>query len=387
MLALKYLIRYPLFLLFPVIYLIGKINKNVIKPDSKKILIIHFGGTGDILMCTPALRLLKRNYPSSEVRFIVSDRLAVDVLERNQNVDEVIFFQQYEAGEIKNIFLDIKRSINGKGKNKGVEHWIPPTDGILRNTNLLDVLATKTIPETKGLFDFPKNVDLIKIICSFSDFHKTDIILDFFSGSATTAHAIMQLNAEDNGNRKFIMAQIPEATDEKSEAYKAGYETIADIGKERIRRVGEKIKAENAGKEGINNLDIGFRVLKIDSSNMKDVYFSPDNTNQSDMFDLASNIKDDRTNEDLLFMVLLDWGIDLSVKIERRDISGKVVYFADANFLAACFEEDLDENFVKALAAEKPRKVVLRDSGFASSSVKVNVEQIFKQANIEVKVI
>ena len=183
------------------------------------------------------------------------------------------------------------------------------------------------------------------------------------------------------------MAQIPEATDEKSEAYKAGYETIADIGKERIRRAGEKIKAENAGKEGINNLDIGFRVLKIDSSNMKDVYFSPDNTNQSDMFDLASNIKDDRTNEDLMFMVLLDWGIDLSVKIERRDISGKVVYFADANFLAACFEEDLDENFVKVLASEKPRKVVLRDSGFASSSVKVNVEQIFKQANIEVKVI
>jgi adenine-specific DNA-methyltransferase len=183
------------------------------------------------------------------------------------------------------------------------------------------------------------------------------------------------------------MAQIPEATDEKSEAYKADYKTIAEIGKERIRRAGEKIKEDNADKEGIDDLDVGFRVLKVDSSNMKDVYFSPDNTSQDDMFDMASNIKDDRTDEDLLFMVLLDWGIDLSVKIERKEIAGKTVYFADDNFLAACFEENLDENFVKALVVQQPLKVVLRDSGFASSSVKINVEQIFKQADIEVKVI
>jgi adenine-specific DNA-methyltransferase len=235
-------------------------------------------------------------------------------------------------------------------------------------------------------FDNPKPVvvaqKLIGYIC-----RKGDAVIDLFSGSATTAHAVMQLNAEDNGNRKFIMVQIPEATDEKSEAYKAGYKTIAEIGKARIRRAGEKIKEGNVDKEGIDDLDTGFRVLKVDSSNMKDVYYNPDNTSQEDMFDLASNIKDDRTDEDLLFMVLLDWGVDLSVKIERREVAGKTVYFADDNFLAACFEEKLDEDFVKALAVERPRKVVLSDSGFASSSVKINVEQIFKQADIEVKVI
>ena len=239
----------------------------------------------------------------------------------------------------------------------------------------------------KGVFEYAKPTTLLKPLIRIGMPKKTDIVLDFFSGSATTAHAVMQLNAEDNGNRKFIMAQIPEATDEKSEAYKADYKTIAEIGKERIRRAGEKIKEDNADKEGIDDLDVGFRVLKVDSSNMKDVYFSPDNTSQDDMFDMASNIKDDRTDEDLLFMVLLDWGIDLSVKIERKEIAGKAVYFADDNFLAACFAENLDEDFVKALVKHQPLKVVLRDSGFASSSVKINVEQIFKQANIEVKVI
>lgn len=236
-------------------------------------------------------------------------------------------------------------------------------------------------------FDFSKPSTLVKYLTEISRSDDNAIILDFFSGSATTAHAVMQLNTEDNGNRKFIMAQIPEATDEKSEAHKAGYKTITEIGKERIRRAGEKIKEDNADKEGIDDLDIGFRVLKVDSSNMKDVYFSPCDTRQGDMLDLASNIKDDRADEDLLFMVLLDWGIDLSVKIKRKEVAGKTVYFADDNFLAACFEENLDEDFVKALAGEKPLKVVLRDSGFASSSVKINVEQIFKQADIEIKVI
>jgi adenine-specific DNA-methyltransferase len=235
-------------------------------------------------------------------------------------------------------------------------------------------------------FDTVKPVEIIyRLILHTTEID--DVVLDFFSGSATTAQAVIQLNAKDSGNRKFIMVQIPETTDEKSEAYKAGYKTIAEIGKERIRRAGEKIKEDNADKEGVDELDVGFRVLKVDSSNMKDVYFSPDNTSQVDMLDQASNIKEDRTEEDLLFMVLLDWGIDLSVKIERREVAGKTVYFADDNFLAACFEDNLDEDFVKALVMQQPLKVVLRDSGFASSSVKINVEQIFKQADIEVKVI
>jgi adenine-specific DNA-methyltransferase len=258
-------------------------------------------------------------------------------------------------------------------------------DGGLTSTatrKLQDLMGCKT-------FDTPKPIELIhrmlKLV-TFKDKNEAKI-LDFFSGSSTTAHAVMQINAEDGGKRKFIMAQIHEMTDRKSEALKAGYKNIPEIGKERIRRAGEKIKEDYADKEGIDDLDVGFRVLKADSSNMKDVYFSPDNTSQEDLFDRAGNIKDDRTDEDLLFMVLLDWGIDLSVKIERREIAGKTVYFADDNFLAACFEENLDESFVKALASENPLKVVLRDSGFASSSVKINVEQIFKQANIEVKVI
>jgi len=275
-----------------------------------------------------------------------------------------------------------------------------PNDGILPNTwwdkkeyssTAYGTNLMKKVFSELQVFTYPKSlyavIDSIKIMSSNDSNKNKDIILDFFSGSSTTAHAVMQLNAEDGGKRKFIMVQIPEATDEKSEARKAGYTTIAEIGKERIRRVGEKIKEDNAEKEDIDDLDVGFRVLKVDSSNMKDVYFSPDNTSQDDMFGLASNIKDDRTDEDLLFMVLLDWGIDLSVKIERREVLGKTVYFADDNFLAACFADNLNEDFIKALAGEQPRKVVLRDSGFASSSVKINVEQIFKQADIEVKVI
>ena len=234
-------------------------------------------------------------------------------------------------------------------------------------------------------FDNPKQLSFMERIVSLSD--KDSVVLDFFSGSATTAHAVMQLNAEDNGNRKFIMAQIPEATDKKSEACKANYKTIAEIGKERIRRAGEKIKEDNADKEGIDDLDIGFRVLKVDSSNIEDVHLSPDNTKQNDILNLFRNIKEGRTDEDLLFMVLLDWGIDLSVKIERREVAGKVVYFADDNFLAACFEKNIDEDFVRTLVGNNPLKVVLQDNGFANDSVKINAEQIFKQADIEVKVI
>jgi len=241
----------------------------------------------------------------------------------------------------------------------------------------------------EGGIAFKEGKKPTKMLKQFVDISTDDrsIILDFFSGSASTAHAVIEQNLFDHGSRKFIMVQLPERLKKGSDLNELGFDTITDVGKERIRRTGEKIKADNADKEGINNLDVGFRVLKVDSSNMKDVYFSPDNTSQDDMFDLASNIKDDRSDEDLLFMVLLDWGIDLSVKIERREVLGKTVYFADDNFLAACFADNIDENFVKAVVAEQPLKVVLRDSGFASSSVKINVEQIFKQADIEVKVI
>jgi adenine-specific DNA-methyltransferase len=263
---------------------------------------------------------------------------------------------------------------------------------IVGGTSEGKILLAKTL-SAKNIFDNPKHSKLLIQLLERID--NNEIVLDFFSGSATTAHAVMQLNADDKGKRKYICVQIPEKTDEKSEAFKANYKNICEIGKERIRRAGEKIKKDNTDKEGIDNLDVGFRVLTIDSSNMKDVYFSPSNTNHEDILYLASNIKEDRTDEDLLFMVLLAWGIDLSSKIERKQIAGKTVYFVDNNYLAACFDKNINEDFVKKLVehdnsnnlgVRKLLKVVLKDSSF-TDSVKINAEQIFKQANIEIKVI
>ena len=228
------------------------------------------------------------------------------------------------------------------------------------------------------IFPHPKSTRLIKSLSSQLLSGDTDIVLDFFAGSATTAHAVMQKNAEDGGRRKFILVQMPEICDDNSEAYKAGYKTISEIGKERIRRAGKKIKADNAGKEGIDHLDIGFRVLKIDSSNMKDVYYAPDAVKQGDLLAQVDNIREDRTPEDLLFQVLLDWGVDLALPITQETIAGKAVFFVDGNALAACFETGINEEFVKALAARHPLRAVFRDSGFGSDSVKINIEQIFK---------
>lgn len=185
----------------------------------------------------------------------------------------------------------------------------------------------------------------------------------------------MKLNAEDGGKRKFIMVQLPEVCDEKSEAAKAGYKNICEIGKERIRRAGKKIMEENGEKAA--NLDIGFRVLKLDSSNMEDVYYTPDKTSQDDLLSLISNIKPDRTPEDLLFQVMLELGVTLSSKIEECEISGKKVFKVAGNFLIACFDENVTDEVVKAIAKEQPTYAVLRDSSFANDSVAANFEQIF----------
>jgi len=226
-------------------------------------------------------------------------------------------------------------------------------------------------------FDFPKPVSLIKSIIEQGS-QSDSIILDFFSGSATTAHAVMQLNAEDGGKRKFIMVQIPETCDEKSEAFKAGYKTIADIGKERIRRAGQKIKADNPLTA--MDLDIGFRVLKVDSSNMNEVYYSPDTLNREDLHQFVENIRNDRSDEDLLFQVLLDWGVDLTLPIISQVIDGKTVFIVAQDAIVACFDRagGVSETFIKELAAIKPLRAVFCDSGFANDSVKINVEQIFK---------
>jgi adenine-specific DNA-methyltransferase len=199
----------------------------------------------------------------------------------------------------------------------------------------------------------------------------------------------MQLNAEDGGKRKFIMVQLPEPCDEKSEAFKAGYKTIAEIGKERIRRAGKKIKKENPITT--TDLDTGFRVLKVDSSNMADIYYTPEAVNQDKLLWMSENIKEDRTPEDLLFQVLLDWGVDLSLPVTKETIMGKDVFFVDGNALAACFDKDggVTEDLVREVARREPLRVVFRDAGFNDDSVKINVEQIFKaiSPHTEVKTI
>ncbi len=229
-------------------------------------------------------------------------------------------------------------------------------------------------------FDFPKPVSLLNNITMLGA-DKDAVVLDFFSGSATTAHAVMQLNAEDGGNRKFIMVQLPELTDEKSEAYKAGYKNICEIGKERIRRAGKKIKADNATKEGIERLDIGFRVLKLDTSNMKDVYYTPAETpiQQTLGFEeLVDNIKwDERTPEDLLFQVLPECNLPLSSKIEEREIHGKKVFVVEDGYLIACFDKDINESVITAIAKEKPYYFVMCDRSIATDNVADNFDQIF----------
>ena len=237
------------------------------------------------------------------------------------------------------------------------------------------------------LFGFPKPVSLIKYLIKItSQFMPDAIIMDFFSGSATTAHAVMQLNAEDGGNRKFIMVQLPEATDEKSEAYKAGYKNICEIGKERIRRAGAKIKEEldkenqqvKLGEAPRPLPDTGFRVLKLDSSNMKDVYYTPAQTTQMKIEDLADNIKQDRTPEDLLFQVMLELGVLPSSGITETRLGGKRVFSVAEGFLLACFDSDINETAITEIAKLKPHYAVFRDSGYANDSVATNFEQIFK---------
>lgn len=226
-----------------------------------------------------------------------------------------------------------------------------------------------------GFFSGPKPQRLMQRLLTLANLKNDSVVLDFFSGSASTAHAVMQLNAEDGGHRKFIMVQLPEETDEKSEAYKAGYKTICEIGKERIRRAGAKIK-EEAGLAA-QNLDTGFRVLKCDTSNMKDVYYNPAEYEVNMFSRLEDNIKEDRTPEDLLFQVMLDLGVLLSSKIEETTIAGKKVFNVEDNYLIACFDSDVSEETIKAIAKQKPYYFVMRDSSMASDSVATNFDQIF----------
>jgi adenine-specific DNA-methyltransferase len=248
-------------------------------------------------------------------------------------------------------------------------------DSVFDNYIYIDTsIDKKMLDELFGcqVFEYPKPVEMINIFLQLCT-KKDSIILDFFSGSATTAHAVMQLNAEDGGKRKFIMVQLPEATDEKSEAYKAGYKNICEIGKERIRRAGKKIKEESPLTT--QDLDTGFRVLKLDSSNMQDVYYTPEEFDQRDLFE--DNIKSDRTEEDLLFQTMIDLGIELSAKIEQTQIAGKTVWNVSDGYLMACFDEAVNETTITEIAKQQPYYFVMRDKSLANDNVADNFEQIF----------
>lgn len=235
----------------------------------------------------------------------------------------------------------------------------------------------------KNYFSYPKPTRLLRTLLSAKKTEPGDIVMDFFAGSATTAHALMQMNAEDGIERRFIMVQLPELCDPKTESAKAGFQTIADVAKERLRRAATAVTKEF---KTAKDFDAGFRVLKIDTSNMKDVYYAPDQVKQDDLVAHTDNIKEDRTPEDLLFQVLVDWGVDLAMPIAQETIAGKNVFFVDGNALAACFEPNISEDLVKELAKRKPLRAVFRDSSFNSDSVKINIEQIFKLLSPETEI-
>lgn len=291
-------------------------------------------------------------------------RHGASTMEKNIKNGLVEFVKQDDGTWIP--YEKIFAPLEGEEKTKKYTTWIDETND-----------GAKGIKDLFGstVFDYPKSPNLLVRFLKMAGIESGDIILDFFSGSATTAHAVMQLNAEDGGHRKFIMVQLPEKCDEKSEAYKAGYKTICEIGKERIRRAGAKIK-EEAGLAA-QNLDTGFRVLKCDTSNMKDVYYNPAEYEVNMFSRLEDNIKEDRTPEDLLFQVMLDLGVLLSSKIEETTIADKKVFNVEDNYLIACFDSDVSEETIKAIAKQKPYYFVMRDSSMASDSVATNFDQIF----------
>ena len=271
----------------------------------------------------------------------------------------------------------IRRDPNGKGKNGGVYHWQAPDGTTLRTSNWLDLEVSQIQKEFDLPFENPKNKVLIMELVKLVQLSPGDIVLDFFSGSATTAHAVMQLNADDNLNRTFILVQLPEKIDKDSEAYYAGYSNIPEIAKERIRRAGRKIK-EGSGLQG-QSLDTGFRVFRVDESNMEDVYFQPAALSQDKLDLFLDNVKPDRTDLDLLFGAMLDWGVKLSLPMSKATVDGCDVYTVNEGDLVACFAENITENVIAHIADQSPLRVLFRDSCFNSDADKINIFEQFKQ--------
>ena len=304
----------------------------------------------------------------------VADEAVANYIEYEEKFATKMTLEEYwnNTGKTKRF---VRRNQNGTGKNLGVEHWVAPADGILRNSNWSDILVSK--PAGMGIkFDSPKNPELISEIIELLDVHDDDIVLDFFSGSASTADAVMQKNLKDKHSIKYIMVQIAETCNKKSEAYKAGYKTICDIGEDRIRKVGQKIKNDNPIES--NMLDLGFRVFELSDSNMNDVYYSANDYTQDLIASLESNIKSDRNDLDLLFGCLLEWGLPLSMPLTIEEIEGFKVHTYNDGDLIACFNENIPDSVVKAIAKRQPLRAVFRDSSFEDSPAKINVSEIFK---------
>lgn len=285
--------------------------------------------------------------------------------------NRIVFGKTGESGPQRKRFI-----WEAKERGKVTKTWWDDVETTTNGTQQL-----KKIFDGISVFDNPKPVGLIKRFLQLST-NSNGIVLDFFSGSATTAHAVMQLNAEDGGHRKFIMVQLPEPCGEKTEAYKAGYKNICEIGKERIRRAGDKIKAEHPDAD----LDIGFRVFRVDESNMKDVYYHPEAVRQQDLFEQVSNIKEDRTDMDLLYACLLDWGVEIHLQHTQEVVEGCMVHDVDGGALMACFDEQVPVAVVEYMAKKQPLRVVFRDSAFASDAEKINVSEIFKNLSPDTKV-
>ncbi|MCB5312565.1 MULTISPECIES: site-specific DNA-methyltransferase [Yersinia] len=303
------------------------------------------------------------------------------------------FLAEKNAGNIE--FIESERTSLVTGKNKSAKWnvyykiWLKDrmNDGQLPG-NITDKFQSRhSSAELKALdipFDFPKPSALIKYFMTLASMREGDIVMDFFAGSGSTAHGAMDYSLDNNLPVKFICVQLPELTNENSSEYKIGYKKISDITKERIRRAGQKLLSLDDTRQGI---DIGFRVFKIDSSNMSEVHYAPDVIMQSDLFTLVENVKEDRTEEDLLFQVMLDWGVDLTLSIHRETIEGKIVFFVDAQpdntqgALVACFDKTggINETFIKQLAAFSPLRLVFQDTGFSSDAAKINAEQLLKQ--------
>jgi len=317
-------------------------------------------------------------YISYREHDFVENTYTMQKFEEMFNNGEVEFKDNKVYGKNMSTTIRIKNLLTNKKYNAIVNNEVVKYE--------LDFKTTSAGTYMKGLFDgdllftAPKNIGLLKLLLSLSD-DKECIILDFFSGSATTADAVMRLNAEDNGNRKYIMVQVAEEINSKELAYKKGYKTICDLGEERIRRAAKKIKEESNA-----DIDYGFRVYHVDTSNMKDVYYKPGEVGQINLMEYLSNIKEDRTPEDLLTQVMLDLGLTLDLKIEEKHISNNKVYFVEGNSLVACFDDQVDINIVDEICRSNPMKVVFKDVSFKTDKDKINLEEKIKKLSPDTEV-